>query len=895
MRKFAAMKRFLLFAFAVLSLHVFSQNLSGIQVDNLSDAQIKNILAQGQAQGLTTENGEAMALSMGLPPAEAKKFNARVEQLQGKSANSASSTNPTGTLAATTSIETEVDESQEVKSAVTKTISGSKVAEGNKAAPVTIYGQALFRKGNLQVFERSLDAKAPNNYIVGEGDEIAVSVAGSAYFNETYVVDSRGRIAMNKMGSIMLRGMTFKQAQRLIKASLRPHFNMKSNEITINLSYSRTITVNIVGEVLTPGSFKLPAINTAFNALIAAGGPSNIGTLRNIQVRRHGKVVKTLDVYQYLMHPDSHEDFFLQDNDYLFVGLSNNITTITGEVRRPMAYELLPHESVMDLINYAGGLKPQAFTDRVQLKHMTNESITLSDIEQADFPATMLHMGDAVNVYTKNLDVINYVNITGAVMQPGTYNFNEKMTANDLIALAGGLHPHAIIDELFISRELADRSRDMITFSLDSLSSSPVLENQDRLILTFKPDLDARYSVLISGAVMNPGKFGFSAGMTANDLIALAGGLHPDAMVRNAFIQREADDLSSNLLTFSLDEAGSSPVLQDNDKLIITLKPAIEEGFMVAVSGAVRSAQTIPFAQGMTLGDALLMSGGLLPNADYEHIEISRLKAFESYKDGALRDASTEVMVVAIAGSAYRNDFDAESDDNLSIELNPYDQIIVRSIPDFHLQQMVTISGEVEYPGAYPLLHRDERIASVIERAGGVTDYADVDNASLTRAGAPNVATRLAKAIKRPNRRYDYILVPGDVVSVPMTTSFVTITGQGHEYFQTSQMASLTAPVIGKSKANDYINHFAQGFAKRAHRAKLYVSYPNGNMSRTVNYGLFLKYPRVKSGGTIHINLKPEKEKRKDRETEPLDMNQVIATMAATISGFATMYMLITR
>lgn len=791
------MKHSIILAMMAITFHVSGQDLSGVNVDNMSDVQIQSILSQGAARGLSADNGEALAISMGLPPEEAKKFQNRVKQLQG-----GATTDTGGILAPTASAETEAEERAEGRIAATADSLEKQTVQNKQVS--TVYGQQLFRNGNLEVYERSLDAKAPDNYIIGAGDELTVSVSGTAFFNATYSVDSRGRITMNQGGSLNLRGLTFKQVERLIKARLKPYFNMSSNEVNITLAYSRTITVNIVGEVAQPGSYKLPAINTAFNALIAAGGPNNLGTLRNIKVRRNGKVIQTLDVYEYLLNPNSHKDFFLQDNDYLFVGLPQAVVTVEGAVSRPMRYELKQGESLQDLLAYAGNRTANAFMDLVQVKHLGTSEVELIDVQAAELSQFVLTDLDVVIVPVAQRRMERFVNVMGAVKQPGLYQYVE--------------------------------------------------------------------------------------GMSAKALIDLAGGLHEDALLTRAHLRYEEDDKSSSVVAFNLTEADAM-TLGNKHELIVSFKPDVDAGFTVSIRGAVQTVSDQPFSEGMTLGDMIQMAGGLTPNADYSRIEISRLKAFDDFVNGVNLASNTSVEIVSLSSLASRHDL---SNKAFQFKLQPFDLILVREIPDYHMQEMVTLSGEVRYPGLYPLKHKGERISSVIERAGGFTNYSDITNAALIRATSPNIVLHLENAVTKTQSRFNYRLHPGDEIHIPESKSMVTIDGQGHEKYTYNQDSVVNGPVLNNARANAYINRYALGFAKKSHRSRLFVSYPNGDVDRTVHYGLFLLYPKVKPGGTIHIAIKPEKEK-KDKSAEPLDVNQVIATLAATVSSFATMYMLITR
>ena len=202
-----------------------------------------------------------------------------------------------------------------------------------------IFGQDFFRNRNLFFFNKAHDAKAPDNYLLGEGDELTISIWGMADYSESLVVNEKGFISTSRAGRVYVGGKNFKTVKSLIKNKMGNYYDLSRSQLDVTLNYSRVITVNIIGEVFNPGSYTIPATNTAFNALLAAGGPSQIGSVRNIYLRRGGKTVDSLDVYAFLFDSNSSQDLFLQDNDYLYVAPAEKIVEVKGAVNRPYTYE----------------------------------------------------------------------------------------------------------------------------------------------------------------------------------------------------------------------------------------------------------------------------------------------------------------------------------------------------------------------------------------------------------------------------------------------------------------------------------------------------------------------------------------------------------------------------
>ncbi|MDP4727725.1 MAG: SLBB domain-containing protein, partial [Schleiferiaceae bacterium] len=299
------------------------------------------------------------------------------------------------------------------------------------------------------------------------------------------------------------------------------------------------------------------------------------------------------------------------------------------------------------------------------------------------------------------------------------------------------------------------------------------------------------------------------------------------------------------------------------------------------------------YAEGMTLGDLLRLSGGLLPNADFKRVEVSRLNAFSEFQKGSIREVRTVVLTTEVPAGLVR-DLNATAP-SMDFVLQPYDQVVVREIPDYKALEFVFVGGEVKYPGYYPIMSRQEKLNSFINRAGGLTRFADEANAQIVRPNTPNIVLNLKKALKWPNAPENYTLEPGDSVLVPKTSNLVTIYGRGHDYFTSTGELVLNVPFTPGRSADYYIRNYALGFADKADRADLFVEYPNGKVDKTANYRLYNDYPVVKAKGVIRVELAPEKTKLEKREQKPFDLNQAIATVTTALTGFATLYVLLTR
>jgi len=716
-----------------------------------------------------------------------------------------------------------------------------------------IYGQDIFRNNELSFYQKALDAKAPENYKVGSGDEISISVWGYSEFSENLMVDERGYITPSSYGRIYVKGLTFKKMRSLLKSKFGSFLDMKNSEIDVTLSYSRVITVHIVGEVYNPGSYTIPAINTAFNALIAANGPNQLGSVRNIYIKRDGKTVDSLDVYQFLFNPTRSQDIYMQDGDYLFVPPAKHIIEIKGAVNRPYTYEAKSGESVASLIKYAGGYTTNAFSDVLTLNRIQYNSIRVNDVHKDHVNSTVVQNGDEIVVNTISNKLSNVVSVNGSIGVAGDYEFIKGEYLLGLLNRAKCIDEKTFLDKVYIIRLNEDRTKSHITVNLKEILSDSkhkdnvLLKEYDIVRVLSLSDFDDEFSVLVLGAVRSAGEFDFGVGMTLQDVLLQAGGLNRQAEGSRVEVTRIMDyDISSN-----------------------KLKP--------------RRA----VVKRIKIGDNLVLS--------------------------------TEAQ---------------------EFLLQPFDQIFVRENPDFESSKNIVLAGEVKYPGTYALLSKDEKISSVIKRAGGLTRYAYLDGVTMYRLNNFTTTTtnstvvfsnllkdsllsnpqlsllykeellavkeqsliqqystdileynliylNLNKALHSNSSKHNLVLFEGDSVIIPKTMDLVHITGK----LMNLEGKSISAPYFGR-RANYYVNNFAGGFTNENKKGNTIVIYPNGIAKKSMNFGLFVISPRVKKGSTIKVVNKVEKLQHKKI---PLDWNQTIERTMLKVSAILSLWLLIDR
>ena len=713
-----------------------------------------------------------------------------------------------------------------------------------------IFGQDMFRNNDLNFFNRAFDAQAPENYLLAEGDELTISIWGMADHSENVVVNKKGYISTSRAGRIYIGGKNFKTAKSLIKNRMGNYYDLNRSQLDVTLSYSRVITVNIVGEVFNPGSYTIPATNTAFNALIAAGGPSQIGSVRNIYLRRNGKTVDSLDVYAFLFDPTSSQNLFMQNNDYLYVAPAEKIVEVKGAVNRPYTFEAKAGDVVADMIRYAGGFTAKAYRNGITVRRIDGNNIKTLTLDATASQNLQLKSGDEIVVNSILGIPSNVVKVNSSTGVSGDYEFVKGETVYDVMLKSNSLTEETFVEKAYLVRTKSDFTKEYIVLEIANIIS----------------------------------------------------------------------DFTS----------ASNITLQEYDELYIFSQRDFIDEFKIDVNGGVRSAGTFHYGEGLTLGDALVLAGGMVQESGGGKVEISRVVDY----DVANNQLSPKRAIVQ--GYPITNEGEL-SENALAYELKPYDQVSIRLNPDFEEVRTVQLMGEVNFPGTYTLLSREETVADLIERAGGLKSHADANSVQMYRwmtveKEANNmidfyeddeeivngffsngkfvqiiptneeeeslitknkeymdlynpVYLHLAKALKHPKSKYNLVLQDRDSISIPITNDVVTITG-ALEHLSNN---AISAPYFDGARANYYVNNFAGGFTKHNVKENTFVVYASGKVKKATDLGLFVLYPKVEPGATIKVT---EDIKIKRQKPEPVDWTRVLEGTITKISAIASLYIL---
>jgi len=698
----------------------------------LSDQQVINEVRRLQATGASQQQILTELAAKGVTREQAERIYADY-QAQGAT--------QTGTVVNTESRTRELSEPVEPEVIV--------VQETPSRGPISVFGKNLFASKNL-TFQPNMNMPTPENYELGAGDEVIIDIWGNSELTVRQTISPDGYINVTNIGPIYLQGMDVKEASAKIKTAFgRIYSDLRSAHprtfIKTSVGNVRSIKVNIMGEVVLPGTYTLSSFASVFHALYAAGGINDIGSLRNVKVFRKGQLEKQVDVYDYLLSGDSSGDIILKENDIVKVEPYTKRVQITGQVKRPMIYEMLENEPMSRLIEYAGGFTSDAYKKNVQLTRLGTTERKVYTVEMTQYENFALQDGDSISVGSILERYENRVEISGAVFRPGAYALDQRVrTLKDLVTIAEGPTEDAFLGRAILNRENPDLSRTVESVDLGKLLAGEipdiVLKRNDRLYVMSEDSLRQDYTVTLEGEVMNPGTYPYALNMSIEDLIITGGGLRESASLMKVDVARRTRDplateessLISEIFTFTIEngliiEGEKDFLLEPYDIVAVRRSPGYKEQDRITLNGEV----TFPghytkTYQNERLSSFLERAGGLTSSAYIKGATMLRqMDAHErAMSEAALRLSmqqskdSISVESIDMARSSYYVGIDLEKilekpGRNGDIVLREGDVI---NIPI--MNNVVKITGGVMYPNA--VAYREEMtLNDYIENAGG--------------------------------------------------------------------------------------------------------------------------------------------------------------------------------
>lgn len=768
------------------------------------------------------------------------------------------------------------------------------VAEGvSPTEGSDIYGHSLFTGKSLDVYRTTDGAQAPETYVLGEGDEVHISIFGSSQTEIHQRIGADGSIQPVGATKIFLKGMTLAQARKAIQSRLGQHFSFRPDQIAVTITTARTVSVSIYGEVGVQGGFTISALNTAFNALAAAGGPTAIGSVRNIQLSRAGKTY-TLDIYKYMKNPTIGIGYEIQNNDVLFVPVAQKVVSIEGAVNRPMKYEVVDKETLKDLIDYAGGLTSDAYPNFVQIERRENGEVNYLEFDLSEVISgkskVQLAAGDVVRIKASSKPMENYVSISGDVYYGGNFDLEKNRSLAALIAKAEPRYT-ARTDYVFVERTRPDETVEVLTVPFPGVDGNPDFELQERdavrvLELASYRDVD---TISVQGQVRVPftKNFGLNDRMTVSQAIEYAGGLKPSVFpVAYIFRKDVSNPDKMQYLRVNLESDGEQ-FLQPGDRLNVYDNTTYTNVGEVRVSGAVKSPMGTTFDETLTIHDLLSMAGGFEVGAAYDNVQVFRVDISDS--------EAAKLECIQLKVDENYNPVGGE------FQLQPFDHIVVRMTPDFTMGRSIELNGRVKYPGTYVLSDSKTQLWEIIEMAGGLLDDAD-PYARLFRTynNRGNIGLDLRKVRSQKGKlSNDPILMDGDVINIVRQENTVTIRETGTRMGQyVPADYSATQKIVlyqGPHSAAWYIRHYAGGFVKVANKNSVTVTMPNNQTEGTKRFLGIRNYPTVEPGGVITVSIDQEKQEKLATPKEKIDWGAEMRSTLSALTSVVSIYLLIDR
>lgn len=751
------------------------QQISSVNVDSMSDEQIRAYWTKAQEQGYTLDQVIVLARTRGLSDTQATKLRQRILQL--------STTLPSQKKGNEYSSEKSVEE------AFGFTGKENKDSLNQKLSKKSIFGMDFFRNPKIS-FTPNLNMATPENYQVGPGDELLIEVWGATEGSFKQVVDNQGNIFINAVGKINVSGLTFSEVKTKVNSYLRriysgisaPEGSYNKVYTGVSIAQVRTVKVNIIGEVQVPGTYSLSALSTILNALYACGGPTESGSFREINLIRNGSKVASFDVYDFLINGSEKGNLPLQDQDVIIVPPYKNRVMVEGRVKRSGAYETKENETLSQLISYFGGFKPDAFVNTLVVERIKNAKREVREVEFQKVSDFVLQNGDKLNIHRITDEYLNRLSIGGAVYQPGVYEFKEGMTAFDLLNRANGVRKEAYLDRGLIFRSLNRVDYQTINFSVKDLieqKNDLTLKDNDSIHIFYKDSLRLARFVKVEGAVNRPKDVPYMEGMTVEDVIALAGGLAQGADMSTVDVFREINDgnfekLSQEIKTITENskETAEVTILQPNDIVSVRYVKGYAPIQSVKVEGEVLYPGVYSIQnKNERISDLLQRTGGFSPYAYPKGATLIRKKMDEgdlkqeeflaelvqlenSDKDETLKKVEKRV-------SEYRIGIDLQK--ILERKHSKYDLILndgdVLLIPSE--RQTVEIRGEILAPS---LVRYDKSLSlrDYINRAGGFSEKARKGGVYVMYANGDIKSTNNSLFFKNyPD------LEPGAIIIVP--------------------------------------------------------------------------------------------------------------------------------
>lgn len=687
-----------------------------------------------------------------------------------------------------------------------------------------VFGRDIFNNKEL-TFEPNMNIATPQNYILGPGDAVYIDIYGASQKTIESTISPDGEVTIEGFGPVQVSGLTVAQANARLRSTLGARYS--SSKIKLTVGQTRSIMINVMGEVKNPGTYTLPAFATVFHALYMAGGTNDIGTLRNIKVYRNNRLVSVVDIYDYILNGKLTGNVRLADNDVIAVGPYDCLVNITGKVKRPMFYEMKRNESVGTLLKYAGGFTGDAYKKSVRIVRKTGREYSVYNVDEFDMSAFQLADEDSVSVDSILPRFSNMVEIKGAVFRPGMYQVGGDINSvRTLIEHADGLREEAFTARAVMHRMKKDRTLEVVPVDVEGILDGTVpdipIQNNDVLFIPTKQEMMEEQTITIHGEVQYPGIYKYADNETLEDFVLQAGGLKQTASTVKVDVSRRivnpkaltTDSVIARTYTFALKDGfviDGTPgfKLMPFDEVYVRKSPGYYKQQNVVVEGEVMFSGTYTLSKkNQRLSDLIKSAGGV---NDRGYIAGARLER----KVNDSERARMEAVLKKAKEEAEQMEIEAAKE-NKKLDLKDSEKIKKFEVPEFY-----------------------------------------------------SVGIELGKALANPGCDADIVLREGDKIIVPQYNGTVKING--------AVMYPNTVGFQKGKKAKYYINQ-AGGFSQKAKKSQTYIVYMNGTIAKVSQNA------KPKPGCEIVV---PEKEINKMTIAEKMTIGTSVASMATMIATLA--------
>jgi protein involved in polysaccharide export with SLBB domain len=815
------------------------KDLSSIKVDALTDAELAQIQAQLKQSGVSIDMVESQAIAKGMSPAEFAKLKARLANVKG----GAKSTSPLTKKTVKKTTDNEQDSTEQ------------DFFIESKINPL-IYGSELF--ANSQGFKNNENVATPLNYEVGTNDVLKLVVYGVQEYSADLDVSKEGTVLIENVGRIKVAGLSIEAATTRIKQQMGntayPSLRSGESKMALTVGDTRTIQVTIIGAQRS-GNYNVSSLSNVLSALTMAGGPSEIGSYRAIELIRDNKVVKTFDLYAFMQNGDQSQNMGLKDRDVVKVPPYKGRIEIKGQVKRPGIFELNATESFKQFLQYAGGFDDTAYTAWVKVIQKNDKEKAVKDLAQNQFTSYQPQGGDIIQV-SKILDRFqNRVKLTGAVFRPDVYELTEGMRISDLLQRADGLREDAFIGRAQLIRLKPNLLKELVTINLSkALQKDPneniFLQREDELYINSIVDLRDSLTVDLLGEVRSQGRFNYVDSMTVKDLILMAGGFNYAAnkQIEVARLVQYGDRVTNNQVAtilktevngdLSFNAGQENFVLQPMDVVTITKKVGFTNPEVVSISGQVQNVGKYTLSTRVErVSDIVKRAGGLIGEAYGEGAYIKRSR----YNIDTLKADESKTSIEEAYNRKFKAQQEAEKQ-NLNALLNGSDN-----------------NGQTN-------------MADVNIKKKNLKDTLDLLFKELNE-NTYQIAIDINKIMEKPGSELDLVLRDKDEIMIPKTDNRVKISGG---VLRPTNIVYRDGLTIGECISA------AGGISEYAKRGRAYVVYANGKSARTKHFGLFRLNPSIKPGSEIVL---PETNEKKEKTiTTFIQFTTVLAQIAGAIA-----------